>query len=119
MAPKPTFKVKVSKSNWENDFPPSLPTNTTWSLAGSEAEGRLKVKAKQGGFNSSVFQKSRLCNWNLNTWDFGGEGTSDTTFTHAMRLHQSPMNFDCSMVVAGHVLNIESSSFNKGVSFIM
>ena len=104
MAQKPTFKVKVSKSNWENNFPPSLATNT-WSLAGSEAEGRLKAKSKQGGFNSSVVQKSRLCNWNLNTWDIGGEGTSDTTFAHVMPpTPQSPMDFDCSMVVLDEVL---------------
>jgi hypothetical protein len=113
MAPKPTFKVKVPKSDWENHFPPSMATNT-WALAGSEAEGRLQAKAKRG-FDSSIVRKSHLHYWNLNIWDtIGGDGTSHTTsFAHGVPpTPQSPTNFDCP-IVSDEVLAVERDGWMR------
>ncbi|KAF8902795.1 hypothetical protein CPB84DRAFT_1846154 [Gymnopilus junonius] len=87
MRPKPTFKVKLSMSRRKSNLEAQAPTMDTWMLAGSEEDRRLRAKVQRdGSFDKPIFiERSRLRDWNINTRDVWGEGTSNAaSITHVM-----------------------------------
>jgi len=88
MVPRPTFKVKVSKSDCKNGFPSSLATNT-WVLAvrkWSRKASNKFTKAKQDGFNSSCWTSSSLCHRSIHFFPVCFHFTTCLVFSHTQEL---------------------------------
>src|SRR5258708_22412959 len=89
MPSKPSFRVKLSAKQQEN-FPPPLPTTTSFALPGTSADTKLQRKSeRESNFKSSHIQKTRLAKWDLNTSSLPNHSTM---FTYGMPTPQTQLN---------------------------
>ena len=103
MPPKPSFRVRLSSSQHEENAP--APTSMTmFALPGSLAEDKLR----------SNIQKTRLSKWNLNIPGHSFlPGPSSTSIAYGMPTPQTPLNMLGSSL--GYMAELDTGAANNVV----